>query len=142
MNQLSMLLRGSETSLGVFYPKHYIIATFRSFEISESAQRALRAVGVHGEEISAVSGVEMLKFFCDLRVRTGLLGVMMTGLSRLIGAEANFVDRNICEAQHGAGFLAVHCPSQKEADFISRRLKPLRPVSMQWYCIGGVQSLV
>jgi hypothetical protein len=142
MNHLSTLFKGSETRLRIFYPKKYIIATFRSFEISESAYHALRGVGFHGEEISAVSGVEMLKFFYDLRVRTGLLGVVMTGLSRLIGTEANFADRDIWEAQHGAGFLAVHCSSQNEADFIRQRLTPLGPVSMQWYCIGGVQSLV
>ena len=137
-----MLFKGSETYLGVFYPKKYIIATFPTFETAVSAKRALRAIGVSPDEVRAVSGWEMLHFFSELRMRSGPLGVLMTGFSRLIGTEASFVDRDVWEARHGAGFVAVHCSTEREADRIRKVLTPMHPAAMQWYRTGGVHSLV
>ena len=142
MNQLSTLFKGSETWLGVFYPKRYIIATFPSFDNAISAKQALRATGFRSDEVRAVSGGEMLHFFRDLRVRTGFLGDLMTEFSRFIGTEASFFDRDIWEARHGAGFLAVHCSTEQEAEHIRELLTPLHPAAMQWYRTSAVCSLV
>jgi hypothetical protein len=84
----------------------------------------------------------MLHFFSELPVRTGLLGDLMTEFSRFIGTEASFFDRDVWEARHGAGFLAVHCSTEQEADQIREILTPLRPAAMQWYWMGVVRSLV
>jgi hypothetical protein len=141
-NQLATLFKGSETWLGVFYPRKYIIATFPSFETAVLGKQSLQTAGVRSDEIRAVSGGEMLHFFHEMQVRTGLLGDLMTEFSRFIGTEASFFDRDVWEARHGAGFLAVHCSTEKEADYIRQRLTPLSPVSMQWYRIGAVRSLI
>jgi hypothetical protein len=142
MDQLTTLFNGSGTWLGVFYPRQCIIATFESFESAISAKQALRATNLHPDEVRAVSGREMLDFFLELRRRTGLLGDLMTGFSRLIGAEASFFDRDIWEARQGAGFLAVHCSTERVADHIRKLVMPLHPTAMQWYRTGGVSSLV
>ena len=142
MDRLSTLFKGSETWLGVFYPRRCIIATFQSFESAISAKQALRATGLRPDEISAVSGGEMLRFFGELRARTGLLGDLMTGFSRLIGTEASFFDRDIWEASHGAGFLAVHCSTERMADRVRELVMPLHPTAMQWYRTTAVDSLV
>jgi hypothetical protein len=142
MSLLSTFFKESETCLGVFYPKRYIIATFSSFESARLAERALRATGFLPDEVQAVSGGEMLHFFRELRARTGLLGGLMTEFSRFIGTEASFLDRDVWEAKHGAGFLAVHCSTEREADHIRGLLTPLRPSAMEWYQMGAVCSLV
>jgi hypothetical protein len=95
MNQLSTLFRRSETWLGVFYPKRYIIATFPSFESAKFAKQALLAGGFRPDEVRAVSGGEMLHFCRELRVRTGLVGDLITEFSRFIGTEASFFDRDV-----------------------------------------------
>jgi len=142
MNLLSTFFKGSETCLGVFYPKRYIIATFASFESATLAERALRSTGLDSDEVRAVPGGEMLHFFRELRVRTGVLGDLMTEFSRFIDTEASFFDRDVWEARQGAGFLAVHCSTQREADHIRRLVTPLHPSAMQWYRMGAVYSLV
>jgi hypothetical protein len=134
--------KGPETSFGVFYPKKYVIATFPSLENAISARCKLRTVGFRSDEVRAVSGEEMLDFFHELRVRTGLLGELMTKFSRLLGTEAVFFDRDVWEAQHGAGFLTVPCLTEQEADRIRKLLTPLHPSAMQWYRVGAVWSLV
>ena len=142
MSLLSTFFKGSETCLGVFYPKRHIIATFPSFESARLAERALRATGFLSDEVQAISGGEMLHFFRELRVRTGLLGSLMTEFSRFIGTEASYLDRDVWEARHGAAFLAVHCSTEREAGHIRGLLTPLHPSSMQWYRMGAVCSLV
>jgi hypothetical protein len=127
---------------GGVYPRKYIIATFPSFESAVSAKQALLATGLRTEDVRAVSGREMLDFLDELRRRTGLLGDLMTGFSRLIGAEASFFDQDIWEARHNAGFLAVHCASERVADNIRKLVIPLHPTAMQWYRTAGVSSLV
>jgi hypothetical protein len=141
-NELSTLFKGSETRLGVFYPKKYIIATFPALENAISARYILRTAGFGSDEVRAVSGEEMLHFFHDLRMRTGLLGELMTVLSRFIGTEASFFDRDVWEARHGAGFLAAPCVSELDANRIRELLTPLCPSAMQWYRMGAVWSLV
>ena len=141
-NELSTLFKGSETRLGVFYPKKHIIATFPSLDNAISARYILRTAGFRSDEVRAVSGEEMLDFFRDLRMRTGLLGDLMTEFSRLIGTEASFFDRDVWEARHGAGFLAVPCLSELEANRIRELLTPFDPSAMQWYRMGAVWSLV
>jgi hypothetical protein len=142
MNLLSAFFKGSETCLGVFYPKRFIIVTFPSFESATLGERTLRTTGFRPGEVRAVSGGEMLRFFCELRVRTGLLGGLMTEFSRFIGTEASFFDRDVWEARHGAGFVAVHCSTEQEANRIRGLLIPLHPSAMQWYRTGAVCSLV
>ena len=141
-NQLATLFKGSETWLGVFYPRKYIIATFPCFDTAVIGKQSLQAAGLRRDQIRAVSGGEMLHFFREMQVRTGLLGDLMTEFSRFMGTEASFFDRDVWEARHGAGFLAVHCSTEKEADYICQQLTPLRPVSMEWYRVGAVQSLM
>jgi hypothetical protein len=142
MDQLSTLFDGSETWLGVFYPRKHIITTFPSFEIAISAKHALRATGFRRGELRAVSGGEMLRFLRELRARTGFLGDLMTEFSRLIGTEAIFLDRDIWEAKHGAGFLAVRCSTERVAEHIRERVRPLHPTAMQWYRTRAVWSLI
>jgi hypothetical protein len=142
MSQLATLFKGTETWLGVFYPRQYIIATFPSLETAQAGNQALRAVGFSSDEIRAVSGGEMLHFFREMRVRTGLLGDLMTEFSRFIGTEASFFDRDVFEARRGAGFLAVHCSNDQVADCICQQLIPSHPITMQWYRRGGVQSMI
>jgi len=142
MDQLSTLFNGSETWLGVFYPRKHIITTFPSFEIAISAKHALRTIGFRPDEVRAVSGGEMLRFLNELRARTGFLGDLMTEFSRLIGTEALFLDRDIWEARHGAGFLAVRCSTERVADHIREHVRPLHPTAMQWYRTRAVWSLI
>jgi hypothetical protein len=142
MNQSATLFKGPQTSFGVFYPKKHIVVTLPSLEDAISARYKLRTAGFGSDVVQAVSGEEMLAFFHELHVRTGLLGDLMTELSRLFGTEAVFLDRDVWEAQHGAGFLIMPCRTEQEAGRIRTLLLPLHPSAMQWYRMGAVWSLV
>jgi hypothetical protein len=142
MSELATLFKEPETWLGVFYPKHYVIATLPSFDAAKSANQALRRGGFDETETRAVAGTDLLEYFDELHVQNGFLGDLMAEFSRLIGTEAAFADKDVSQAHHGAGFVAVHCSTEAEAQRILDIIRPFNPVAMQWYRAGAIRSLI
>ena len=139
---LFAFFKGAKTSLGVFYPWLYVIATFPSFELAKAAGDRLRQAGLRADEVMAVTGEEMLKFFDQLRTETSLFGALMEGLSRVIATEAAFVEADIRRASEGAGFLAIYHPDEADTQRLRELLAPLEPISMHWYRRGSIESLI
>ncbi|SRR5712691_3124440 len=139
---LFAFFKGAKTSLGVFYPWKYVIATFPSFEPAKAARDALLQAGMGADEVMAVTGEEMLKFFGQLRTETSLFGALMEGFSRVIATEAAFVEADIRRARESAAFLAIYHPDEADTQRLRELLAPLEPVSMHWYRRGSIESLI
>ncbi len=142
MTTLTNFFRESDSNLGVFYPNHYIIATFPTFEKTEQAAQALRKVGFSDNEVLAIRGEEILKFFAEFRANTGLWAGVMTMLSRGFGTEQVFADDDVQRARAGAGFLAVYAPDESAGTRVRAQIEPFEPRAMHWYRPGGVESLI
>ena len=142
MSELTKLFPERETRLGIFYPTDYIVAVFKSFNDAKSAHDALRHAGFADDETRAVPGSDVLDYFDELSQETGVWGWLMTELSRVIDTEAHFLDADIRAAKRGAGFLVVHCLTEPDSARIRELVAPSRPIAMQWYTAGAVQSLI
>jgi hypothetical protein len=142
MTTLTDFFKESQSTLGVFYPKHYIIASFPSFATTQEAAQALRRAGFPDDELLAIPGSEILKYFGEFRSDSGLWAGVMTMLSRAFGTEQAFADADADFAREGAGFLAIHCPDEAQATRIRGFLTPFAPKAMHWYENGGVRCLV
>jgi hypothetical protein len=145
MNEIADLFHHHEMRLGVFYPTEYIVAIFGSFDAARSAHEALLHAGLTDEESHPARGSEVLDYFDQLSEETGVWGRLMTEFSRVIDTEAafvDFVDNDIRQAQRGAGFLFVRCLNDHDAERIRELVLPCRPIAMQWYTAGAVQSMV
>jgi len=142
MTTLSSFFKQSDSSLGVFYPKHYIIATFPTFAQTKQAAQALRIAGFSEDEVLAIRGEEILQFFEEFRDHAGLWAAAMTVVSRAFGTEQLFADDDVQSARAGAGFLAVHCPEEAGGARVRALLEPFEPRAMHWYRGGGVESLI
>jgi hypothetical protein len=142
MTTLTHFFKESDSSLGVFYPRHYIIAVFPTFEKTKEAAQALRGVGFGEDEVLAIPGSEILKYFEEFRANSGLWAGVMTMLSRAFGTEQVFVDEDVELAHGGAGFLAIHSLEEHETRRIQAVLEPFEPSAMHWYEAGGIQTLV
>jgi hypothetical protein len=142
MTSLSSFFKGADSHLGVFYPTHYIIASFRSFTVTEEAVRALRRAGLGEDDVLAIPGAGVLRFFEEFRANSGLWAGVMTMLSRSFGTEQVFVDSDIERAHAGAGFLAIHCPIHADKTRVQALLHPFAPMAMHLYEPGGVECLV
>lgn len=141
MTTLSHFFKQSDSSLGLFYPKHYIIATFSTFDKTKEAAQALRRAGFSEDEVLAIPGSAILKYFEEFHAHAGLWSGVMTMLSRAFGTEQVFADDDVERARAGAGFLAVYSPENAQAEQVRSLLAPFEPRAMHWYEAGGIQSL-
>src|SRR5580658_8766418 len=142
MTTLTNFFKESDSNLGVFYPKHYIIATFPTFDKTKEAAQELRKAGFSENEVLAIPGSEVLKYFEEFHANSGLWAGVMTMLSRAFGTEQLFADDDVQCARAGDGFLAVHSPAQAQATRVQALVEPFGPNAMHWYESGGIQILV
>jgi hypothetical protein len=142
MTKLAHFFKDPASRMGVFYPQHYIIATFRTFAINEEAVHALRREGFGEDDMLALSGAKVIDYFEEFRATSGLWASIMEMLSRAFGTEQVFADDDVENARAGAGFLAIHCPKDADKSRIQALLTPLQPIAMHWYRTGGIEILV
>jgi hypothetical protein len=142
MTTLGGFFKESDSKLGVFYPKHYIIATFPSFDKTKESAQALRIAGFSEDEVLAIPGAEVLKFFEEFHANSGLWAGVMTMLSRAFGTEQLFADDDVASAYAGDGFLAVYVLDDAAAASVRAILSPFEPRAMHWYRAGGIESLI
>ena len=139
-SELYRFFHGPATRMGVFYPTHYIFASFPSFQNAHDAAHALEVAGYR--DLVAVSADDTFRFVDEIREDVGLWGAMMASISRFFGTEEVFTDLDRHKASHGAGFLAVYCPQEHQAEQIRDLVAPFRPLAIQLYLPSGVRSLL
>lgn len=141
MSRLSTFFKDSDTEFGIFYPKHYLLAVFPNLADADRAKQELNHAGRVDEDVISVSGEEVVHFAEDHLLEDGLWGLLMTELSRMIGTEALYADKDLAAAKQGAAFLAVHCPTEKIKIDAWKFLKPRHPLVARYYSFGGIEHL-
>lgn len=139
-SKLYRYFHGFPTTLGVFYPTHFIFASFPSLGKAQQAAERLRSAGY--TDLAVASAVETARFISEMEEDKGLWGAMMGSISRFFGTEKVFADIDVAKAEQGAGFLAVYCPLEQHAERIRIIVAPCEPSVMQLYLTDGIQSLV
>jgi hypothetical protein len=139
---LTSFFKGSDSTLGVFYPTDYIIAVLPTFASAQAASHALRQSGLGEDEVLAIPSSEVLKYFEEFRAHSGVWAGVMSMLSRAFGTEQVFADDDVQSAQAGRGFVAIHSPGEAQARRIRELVKPFEPKAMHWYHTGGVECLI
>lgn len=138
MSLLTGFFKESDTQLGVFYPKHYLIAVFRDSRAAQKAVRELWTAGFAQDEAIAVTGQE----FVDLaKEETGPGNFVMQALSRFFATEQKTHDADLMRAQHGAGFVAVHCTTDETKQQAWAILQPEGPLAARYYGTAGIEHL-
>jgi len=138
MSSLDDFFRGSDTTLGVFYPKHCMTAVFRNYAVAGRAAQRLLASGFPTGEVIAATGREVLEF--DRR-ETTVAGLLMSALSRFFKTEQSFADHDLEHARHAAGFLIVRCASDDTKDAAWAIVKVENPLDARYYGVGAIEHL-
>jgi hypothetical protein len=138
MSLLTGFFKESDTQLGVFYPKHYLIAVFRDSRAAQQALKGLWTAGFAEDEAIAVAGQE----FVDLaKEETGPGNFVMQALSRFFATEQKTHDADLEQAGRGAGFVAVHCPTETSKQQAWMLLQPHNPLAARYYAAAGIEHL-
>jgi len=94
--------------------------------------------GFASDEVIATDGAEVLRLAQE---ETGLGSVLMQSLSRFFATEQVYTDHDVEHARHGAGFLAVHCPTELTKAEAWRLIQPEDPVDARYYGSDGIDHL-
>jgi hypothetical protein len=141
MSRLLTFFKGADTQLGVFYPKHYLLAIFPTLAAADGAKADLNRAGQGDDDIVSVSGDEVVQFAEDHLIKDGVWGVLMTEVSRLLGTEALYADEDLAMARNGAAFVAVHCPTEEVKTHMWKLLEHLHPLVARYYGVAGIEHL-
>ncbi|MGH8501760.1 MAG: hypothetical protein ACREVE_04680 [Gammaproteobacteria bacterium] len=134
-------LKGSDTSLGVFYPMNYIFAVFDSYESAQRAEQRLLAAGYGEDEVLALTGEYMIAEYEKVLKDANWLDRVQQKISQAVGCEVAYIREAIGLAKQGAGFLAVYSPTEREAQRTVRLVKPENPKTMRRYLRLAIEDL-
>jgi hypothetical protein len=138
MHGLSKLFKDSATHLGVFYPKHYLIAVYPDWGKAQSVCRKLQDAGFAKEDAFAIAGRELINLEKD---ETGMAGLLMQGLSRFFATEQVSTDQDLAKARRGAAFVAAYCPHQQMKEDAAKIVEAEAPLAARYYGAGGIEHL-
>jgi hypothetical protein len=138
MSKLKGFFKESDTELGVFYPKHYLIAVFRNLATAQKAVAKLRLAGFAEDEAIAVAGDDVLEL---TKEEAGPASVVMQAVSRFFATEQVSHDSDVDLAKQGAAFVAAHCPLPKTRDEAWKVLEPEAPLAARYYASDGIVHL-
>ncbi len=141
MSRLATFFKSKDIEFGVFYPKHCILAAFENLADADRAKQQLVHAGLAAEDVISVPGEEVVQFADDHFLKDGLWGMLMTQLSRIIGTEAVYADKDLAAARKGAAFLAVHCPSDEAKIQAWKSLELTHPIVARYYSFSGIEHL-
>lgn len=142
MTELHTFFQGADNYLGVFYPNGYLIAMFPDLTIAQEAAKDLQFSGLfQPDEVLAVAGIEVIRHGLEHTLTPW--ASLLTGLSRMIGTEAYWADRDQKMSRDGCALLAVHCPHEVARKAAWERIERFDPLSARYYSVGlgGIEHL-
>lgn len=141
MSRLTTFFKDTDTAFGVFFPHHFLLATFPAFADACAAKSELHLAGFLDEDVVTAKGDEVVQFAGEHLRKDGLWGVLMTELSRTFGTEAAYADRDLEAARQGKAFLAVYCSGEPGKLMAWKVIEPKRPLVARYYSAGGIEHL-
>ena len=138
MSDESTFFKESDTTLGVFYPNHYVIAVFRDRNTAQQVHGTLRSAGFSAEDVIALDGKEFVEL---VKPNTGVAASIMQTLARFLSTEQRYADYDLMHARQGASFLAAYCPTEALKDQAWGIVKPAEPLDARYYSRAGIEHM-
>lgn len=131
----------SDSSMGVFYPLHYVLAAFDN-EVRAGEVRAMfEAEGFADDDLAVVDGpflVDQLESLEGCSVLERAEQVLVRGA----GTELGYIDDDRKTARRGGCFLFVYTPDQESADLAIALLKRTHPIYARRYHRAGIHRIL
>jgi hypothetical protein len=135
MSISTSFFKESISSLGVFYPMHYLVAVFPDLETAQKVGRNLLNGSFRDADVLALSGRQ----FIELEAVAS--GVIMRELSRFFKTEQLSTDHNLELAEHRAGFVFAHCPTEEAKTKAWAIIGQDNPMAAHYYDQVGIEEL-
>lgn len=130
-----------DTSFGIFYPKHYIVAGYRTLADAEAAEAAFRNADVAAEDVRAATG-EFVVGQLESRHGASWLQRMEARLVEFASTEAGYIHEDADLARAGGAFLFVYAPDEARMALARRVFAQHGPVYARRYLDVAIERIV
>lgn len=130
----------SDTSMGVFYPLHYVMAAFDNEARAAEIRERFVEAGFREDDVAAVEGpfvAEKLESMED----SSVLEKVGQELVRAVGTELGYVDDDLKTARRGGAFLFAYTPDRETTDKAVELLKYAHPIYARRYHRAGIHRI-
>lgn len=141
MNSHWGFFKDGDTSLGTFYPRHYIIAGYRNIADAQAAEAAFRRAGTPSEEVRAATG-EFVTGQLESRHGANWLERMEQRLVEFAGTETGYIREDADLARDGGAFLFVYAPDDARANQARRVFAQTHPAFARRYLDVAIERMV
>ena len=114
MNSHWGFFKEGDTSLGTFYPRHYIVAGFHNLADAQAAEAEFRRAGTPPEDVRAADG-DFVTGQLESRRGANWLERMEQRLVEFAGTETGYIREDADLARDGGAFLFVYAPDDSRA---------------------------
>ncbi|MGH8163853.1 MAG: hypothetical protein ACREP1_05920 [Rhodanobacteraceae bacterium] len=130
-----------DTSFGIFYPKHYIVAGYHNIAEAEAAEAAFRNAGAPADDVRATTG-EFVVGQLESRHGASWLERMEARLVEFAGTEAGYIREDADLARDGGAFLFVYAPDDARMAQARRVFAQHGPAYARRYLDVAIERIV
>jgi len=141
MEQHWDFFKKSETSMGVFYPLHYIVAGYGSLDDAQGAEAAFRESGVDAEDVRAAPG-GFVAAQLESRTDRNVVNKLENELVKIFGTEKGYTTEDKQHAADGGAFLFVYAPQDEDAANAKAVFAQHPPVFARRYLRIAIEQIV
>jgi hypothetical protein len=131
----------SETSLGVFYPLHYIVAGYKSLDDAQAAAAEFRDSGVADDDVRAAPG-DFVAVQLETRTDRNWLDKLENELVKFAGTERGYIADDKEHARKGGAFLFVFAPAEGDVDKAKALFSTHPPMFARRYLRVAIEQIV
>jgi hypothetical protein len=131
----------SDTSFGTFYPCHYIVAGYPSFETAQAAEQAFTASGVDADDVRAATGDFVINRL-EAHREANWLERLEAHIAEFAGTETGFLEDDAELARNGGAFLFVFAPDDARVTHARTVFELHRPAYARRYLQVAIERLI
>jgi hypothetical protein len=133
--------RQSDTSFGTFYPKHYIVAGYPSFEAAQAAENAFTTAGTSGNDVRAATG-DFVVNQLEAHREANWMERAQAHVAQFAGTETGYLQTDAELARSGGAFLFFYAPDDDHVRKARSVFATYRPTFARRYLRGAIERLI
>ena len=130
----------SDTSMGVFYPLHYVLAAFDSETRAREIRDRFVEAGFAEDDVAAVDGSFLVGTLESLE-GSGLIERAQQSVVRFVGTEMGYLEDDRKTAERGAAFLFAYTPDEPTTTRAIDLLRLAHPIYARRYNAAGIHRI-
>lgn len=130
-----------DSSFGVFYPLHYVVAAFDTPERAEEVRKTFIDAGFADDDVASATGGFVTSKLESMSGATWIERFKI-GFASFLGTELGYIEDDHKLAQRGCGFLFIYTPDETSTKNAEALLIRAHPLSARRYDHAGIRRLI